>query len=205
VYTARYRGFESRPFRFVENNKGSAPEAHPPLAENPAPSEFKTKIKIMQNLEEYQSIRNSTQNFYNQKQYIRCPALNNEMVHFTSEGFNHLVYKNDRNERDKGIQIMKFKLLPRAVEIIGLSTTYQEYDENIKDIRKKKHKKIVCESAVVKYWGLVAVIRNTRVKVIIRQIGNGQKHFWSVIPAWKKCHYRDTKFISNALGDLEND
>gem|GEM_PF-3614112 len=49
------------------------------------------------------------------------------------------------------------------------------------------------------------IIRNTRVKVIIRQIGNGQKHFWSVIPAWQKCHYRETKFISNAYGNLEND
>lgn len=159
----------------------------------------------MQNLEEYNSIRNNSQNFYNQKQCVRCPALNNEMINFTSEGFNHLIYKNDRNERDKSVQIMKLKLLPRAVEIIGLSTTYQEYDENIKDIRKKKHKKIVYESAVVKYWGLIAIIRNTRVKVIIRQVGNGQKHFWSVIPAWRKCHYRDTKYISNALGDLGND
>lgn len=154
---------------------------------------------------EYHSIRENTLNYYNQREHIRCPALNNEIVHFTSEGFNHLIYKGDRSERDKSVQILKFNLFPRALEIICLSTTYQEYDEGIKNIRKKKHKRTVIESATVKYWGLVAIIRNTRVKVIIRQIGNGQKHFWSVIPAWQKCHYRETKFISNAYGNLEND
>lgn len=154
---------------------------------------------------EYHSIRENTFNYYSQREYIRCPALNNEIVHFTSEGFNHLIYKGDRSERDKSVQILKFNLFPRALEIIGLSTTYQEYDEGIKNVKKKKHKRTVIESATVKYWGLAAIIRNTRVKVIIRQIGNGQKHFWSVIPAWQKCHYRETKFISNAYGNLEND
>lgn len=154
---------------------------------------------------EYSHVREKTLNFYNQKEHVRCPALDNEIVHFTSEGFNHLVYKGDRSERDKSVQILKFNLFSKAIEIIAISTTHQEYDEGMKNIKKKKHKRIIFESATVKYWGLVAIIRSTRVKVIIRQVGNGQKHFWSVIPAWRKCHYRDTKFITNACGDLEND
>lgn len=159
----------------------------------------------MPDYSEYSSIREKTQIFYNQKESVRCPALNNELVHFNSEGFNHLVYKGDRSERDKSVQLLKFKLFPKALEIINISTTHQEYDEGMKNVRKKKHKRAVNESATVKYWGFVAIIRATRVKAIVRQIGNGQKHFWSVIPAWQKCHYRETKFISNAFGDLEND
>ena len=159
----------------------------------------------MENIDQYISLRKSAFDFYNQREYIRCPALNNEMVHFTSEGFNHLIYKGDRSERDKDVQMMKFKMLPKATEIIGLSATHQEYDESTKNIKRKKYKKIVFEPATVRYWGLVAIIRDMRIKVIIRQIGNGQKHFWSVIPAWQKCHYRETKFISNAFGDLENE
>jgi len=34
-----------------------------------------------------------------------------------------------------------------------------------------------------------AVINDRRIKVVIRQVGNGQKHFWSVIPAWRKDRF----------------
>ncbi|MDD4990098.1 MAG: hypothetical protein PHW31_02200 [Candidatus Pacebacteria bacterium] len=92
-----------------------------------------------------------------------------------------------------------------AKTITQIATTYQEYDETIADIRKKKHKRIINQSVIVKCWGLVAIIRNFRVKVIIRQAGNGQKHFWSVIPAWRKSGYKESKFVSNNFGELEND
>ena len=135
----------------------------------------------------------------------RCPALNNELVHFSAEGFNHLIYKGKRRERNKNEQIMKFKLLPKAKTIIEITTTHQEYDESLIEIRKKKFKKIVQETAMVRYWGFVAIIRGFRTKVIVRQIGNGQKHFWSVIPAWITNQYRDIKLISKTRGDLAGD
>ena len=86
-----------------------------------------------------------------------------------------------------------------------ISITYQEFDESLMTIRKKRFKRTVEESTVVKYWGLVAIIANFRVKVIVRQIGNGQKHFWSVIPAWSTNQYRDIRLISMAKGDLAQD
>ena len=159
----------------------------------------------MTDISNYQKIREDSQSFYSNIGRICCPALNNEYVNFTSEGFNHLIYKSERTERDRSVQIMKFKLLTHAKTIIKISTTYQEYDESIIEVRKKKKKKVVHESSIVRYWGFVSIIRNFRVKVIIRQIGNGQKHFWSVIPTWSKAHYRDTKFITTAFGDLKED
>jgi hypothetical protein len=33
---------------------------------------------------------------------------------------------------------------------------------------------------------------------VVQQIGNGMKHFCSVIPAWKKRQYRDIKLIETA-------
>ncbi|MDP3244644.1 MAG: hypothetical protein Q8M83_03210 [bacterium] len=159
----------------------------------------------MQDISNYEKIREDTCVFYKNIGSIRCPALAHQLVHFTSEGFNHLIYKGNRSGRDKSVQIMKFKLLSRAKEIIMLTTTYQEYDESLTKVRKKHFKKIVYESAVVKYWGFVAIIRNFRVKVIVRAIGNGQNHFWSVIPAWSTSHYRDIKLISNAKGNLAED
>lgn len=159
----------------------------------------------MQDISGYEKLRESSGNFYKKIGMIRCPALNNEFVHFTSDGFNHLMYKGSRHERSKNDQITKFKLLPNAKNIIEISTTFQEYDESLVMVRKKKFKKVVEESATVKYWGFVAIINNFRVKVVVRQIGNGQKHFLSVIPAWKTQYYRDIKIISIAVGNLSVD
>lgn len=159
----------------------------------------------MQDVSNYEKIREDARVFYQNIGSIRCPALDHQLVHFTSEGFNHLIFKGNRSERDKSVQIMKFKLLSRAKEIIILTTTYQEYEESLINVRRKHFKKIVYESAVVKCWGFVAIIGNFRVKVIVRAIGNGQKHFWSVIPAWSTSYYRAIKLISNAKGDLAED
>lgn len=100
---------------------------------------------------------------------------------------------------------MRFQLLARAKELVALSTTFQEFDESLITIRRKKFKRIEEESTMVRYWGLVAIMQTFRIKVIVRQIGHGQKHFWSVIPAWVTTHYRDIKLISNARGDLRED
>ena len=159
----------------------------------------------MQDISNYDKMREDAHNFYQKIGIIRCPALNNEPVHFTAEGLNHLVYKSSRSERNRNDQITKFKLLSKAKTIIGITTTYQEYDESLTTVRRKRFKKIVQESATVKYWGFVAIIQNFRVKVIVRQIGNGQRHFWSVIPAWLTNHYRDIKLISQAKGNLAED
>ena len=159
----------------------------------------------MQDISNYEKIREDAHSFYEKIGAIRCPALDNELVHFTAEGFNHLLYKGDRRERSRNDQITKFKLLTKAKTILEISTTYQEYDESLTTVRKKRFKKTVEETATVKYWGLVAIIQNFRTKVIIRQIGNGQKHFWSVIPAWRTDHYRDIKLISMAKGNLSED
>jgi len=159
----------------------------------------------MQDVSNYEKIREDARQFYQTIDNIRCPALGHQPIHFTSEGFNHLIYKGNRKERDKSVQIMKFKLLSKAVELIKITTTYQEYDESLTTIRRERFKKIVHESATVRYWGFVAIIRDYRIKVIMRSIGNGQKHFLSVIPAWSTNYYRNIKVISNAKGDLSED
>ena len=50
-----------------------------------------------------------------------CASLNNEVVHFTAEGLNHLIYKSSRSERNRNDQITKFKLLSKAKTRIDCS------------------------------------------------------------------------------------
>ena len=149
-------------------------------------------------LANYSEIRKQTVELYNSFGKICCPALGNELVHFTSKGFNHLVYKTKKKPRDLRVQIMKFELLGKAKFIIEKSTTFQEYEEYFDYLPVEKFGKKGYENTTVRCWGLVAIVKKFRVKVVIRQIGNGKKEFYSVIPAWFTRQYRDIKIIETA-------
>jgi hypothetical protein len=159
----------------------------------------------MEDLSNYIKIKEDSKRFYDQIGKVTCPAFGQEVI-FGSEGFDHLVHKNDSRERDKGVQIMKFKLLPLAKKLVGLTTTHQEYEEGLREFRLKKFKKIVQETKIVKYWGIIAILENRKFKVVVRKVGdNGQMHFWSVIPAWVTSQYRDIKLRSTMKGDPTDD
>ncbi len=152
----------------------------------------------------YDKIREDAQHLYNNLTEVVCPALN-VSVSFSSHGFNHLIYRKGRSERDPASQIMRFKLLVRAYELIGLTTTFQEYEDSLKEFRIKRHKKKIETTKQAQYWGLIAIIDDRKIKVILRKIGNGNLHFWSVIPAWITNKSRDAKFIKTMKGNPEND
>jgi hypothetical protein len=157
----------------------------------------------MNKAKNYRKIRNNTENYYKKIGKIFCPVFN-DVVYFNSEGFNHLMYKN-KSVRPQKEQSIKFKLISIAKEIIERSHLFQEYDEGLVYVVRKKFKKKTNVKALSKYWGFVGIVNNIRVKTIIRQVANGNKHFWSVIPGWGHNHYRNTKFIKNYKGDLFED
>jgi hypothetical protein len=37
----------------------------------------------------------------------------------------------------------------------------------------------------VNYYGFVAIIKDARMKVIVKRVGDGTPFFWSLIPFWK--------------------
>lgn len=159
----------------------------------------------MEDLSNYEKLREDAQNFYNSIGNIFSPAFNLK-VYFTSEGFNHIIYKNARSERERPSQILRFKLLPLVVKLVKTSTTYQEFEETIKEFEVKSYKKRVKKTKPVKYWGIIAIIDGRKIKVILRKIGdNGAMHFWSTVPAWTTNIYRDTKFFTTMKGNPEED
>jgi IS4 transposase len=159
----------------------------------------------MEDLSNYEKLREDAQNLYNMAKPILSPALN-EMVNFTAEGFNHIIFKGSRHEREKTSQIMRFKLLNRALKLVTISTTYQEYEESLKEFEVKSHKHKTKKTKPVKYWGIIAITDGRKIKVILRKIGdNGQLHFWSIVPAWTTNKYRDIKFISTMKGNPDED
>ena len=159
----------------------------------------------MEDLSNYEKLKETAQGMYNSTRPILCPALN-ENVYFNAEGFNHIIFKGSHREREKSSQMMRFKLLHRALKLIGLSTTYQEYEETLKEFEVKSFKHKITKTKPVRYWGIIAITDGRKIKVILRKIGdNGQLHFWSIVPAWTTNKYRDIKFISTMKGSPDED
>lgn len=162
-------------------------------------------IKKMEDLSNYEKLKENAQKFYKEIGSIFSPAFN-EKIHFNAEGFNHIVFKNARSEREKPSQILRFKFLPLAVKLLKLSTTYQEFEESIGEFEVKSFKKKIKKTKLIKYWGVIAIIDNRKIKVIIRKTGdNGAMHFWSIVPAWTTNKYRDIKLFNTMKGDPESD
>ena len=61
-----------------------------------------------------------------------------------------------------------------------LSCSRQEFEETIKEFEVKNRKKRERKSKPVQYWGIIPIFEGRKIKVILRKIGNGQMHFWSI-------------------------
>ena len=119
--------------------------------------------------------------FFAQKS-IYCPYFGVHIM-LNSDGFHHLQFSN-RRERDKNEQLLKFRLLPRALEIIRKSGTIQEYRKLLMPVGKPSARDGSVAMKLVEYWGMVAIVGDNGVKVrtIVRKIGEGNIIFWSVMP-----------------------
>jgi len=120
---------------------------------------------------------------------VTCPAFPNEKIVFNAKGFNHIFYKGGRSGRSKVNIATKIRLLDRAVELLKKSAVFQEQDSYNAIYRGKRRKH--------KFWAFEGVIKDRRIKVIVRQVGRGKKHYWSVIPAWRKARFGVRNVRSN--------
>ncbi len=158
----------------------------------------------MEDISNYEKIREDARRLYDDARPVLSPALGDQ-VRFTAEGFNHIIFKGPRRERERASQVMRFKLLPRAIRLVAHANTFQEFEETIKKFDVKTRKKRVRKSKSVLYWGIIAIFEGRKIKVILRKIGDGQLHFWSIVPAWTTNRHRDARFVSTMKGNPEED
>jgi hypothetical protein len=123
---------------------------------------------------------------YDAKGRIHNPYLDCEVV-LTAKGFHHLQFSAGR-ERSKKEQLLKFRLLPLALETIRRAGTLQEYRRLLQPVgpasprgeTPMKH---------VEYWGFVAILGKreapVKLRTILRRVGDGHVTFWSVMPYTK--------------------
>ena len=159
----------------------------------------------MKNTKRYNQLKDQAYRKYKRIGKIYCPYLK-EKISFNSHGFRHMIYRNQKNKRDRKTQLMRFRLLPKAVKLLKLTTTIQEkgsYKSRAR-IRQRGVKKQ--RTKVTQYYDFIAIIDGWKIKAIIKKIGRGKPFFWSVIPNWVTSPKWDKeKRYVNYKGDLEKD
>lgn len=136
------------------------------------------------------------ENFYKTLGKVYCP-YSKEEVSFNAKGLEHLKFKQKNFARSLSDQYIRFKILKLAPEILKLTKTIQGVSEQkvfelVRSNQRNEHKMV---NAM--YYEFVAILDRTRVRVVVKQVGNAPKYFWSIIPFWKinkengkrKLHY----------------
>jgi len=144
--------------------------------------------------EEARELYNSQGAIYNP--YLKCKII------LSSDGFHHLQFS-ARRERSKREQLLKFNLLPLAFSVINKSGTLQECRRGLAPIGKKSKKDGLRSTKMVEYWGFIAIVGSTQIKirVVLRRVGDGNIIFWSVMPYSKLRRNEKQKLFTNDIED----
>ena len=135
--------------------------------------------------------KKKAEDLYLKNREIYNPYFGQKVI-FNSDGFHHLQFSS-RKERNKSEQVLKFSLLPQALEIIRKSGTIQEYRSKILTPYGKKSKKGEVVMKEIEYWGMIAIVGKCKVRTVLRRVGNGAITFWSVMPYSKIKNGKQSK------------
>jgi len=110
--------------------------------------------------------------FYQSIVSIFCPLLN-ETVHFTGDGFYHLLHKSSGKRRSVNEAYLKLMCLSKAHVIVKNAT---------RSVETRKSERLVKgqQKTVVTYELVDSTKRNTHIAVVIEKIGTGKLKFRSV-------------------------
>lgn len=133
---------------------------------------------------------------------VFCPYLQGNVV-FNAKGIEHLKFKARNHARSRDDQYMRLKWLHLAPEVLLLSKTVQGISERkIFELqRSNKRTESVLVEAI--YYEFIAVLKEVRVRIIVKSVGTAPKHFWSIIPHWKVDSVTKKRKIHN--GNPETD
>ncbi len=120
---------------------------------------------------------------YEQQETIWCPYFGAHVT-LNADGFNHLQYKGNRQPRIVAEQLLKLRLLKKALFIVPKAGTLQEYRRSRETVGKRG-KNGFWKTKEVEYWGFHAIVgkeKQIKIVVVLRRVGDGKIIFWSVLP-----------------------
>lgn len=128
----------------------------------------------------YNKAKQKAKQIYSKIGRIKSPALGDEYVFFTSAGFNHLMRKG-RIPRTRNEQKRRFALLSLAEKIITNPTAKIIYRKTEIKEKTNRHGEKVLVQSTAHFWTFEEKINDCNVKVVIRQLENKSKHFFSIM------------------------
>ncbi len=147
-------------------------------------------------IETFNTLKEEREIWYKNIKEVSCGYFPGEKIHFNAKGLEHLKFKNKNHARSQDDQYIRFKLLHLAPEIIKLSRTVQGISSQKGwELKRSNQKNENCLVQAI-FYEFIAVLENVRVRIVIKQVENGPRYFWSIIPNWKmsgdgrrKLHY----------------
>ena len=100
---------------------------------------------------------------------VECPYFVGEKVFFNRKGFNHLL-RRGKTPRFSAEQDERLALLKYCKNMLSIGHDYVEY----RTVEK-------LDTAAF-FWTFTARFENLNIKLVVRQIDNGQKHSFSIFP-----------------------
>jgi len=151
--------------------------------------------------EKFKKLKESTRELYYSTESVYCPFFG-EQVFFTSDGYQHLFHKGQRNERlrtkeDQYVRMKLFKLVPKLLRESKIVQEHQVKKTFVPVVHNHRDEQVLRD---VNYWGFLGIIDGRRIKVVVRKIGNGKLCYRSVVPKWKYGNQ-----ILNYVRDLDNE
>jgi len=133
---------------------------------------------------DFEKVKREAEEFYSKIGEVWCPYFK-ENIAFNAKGIRHLKFKSDERARLEKDQYARLKLLHYVPDVIKNSRTVQGIDKR-RDFEKEKNNgewRYAMKDIV--FFEFIAVMANVRIKIIVKEVFGGEKHFWSVIPFWK--------------------
>jgi hypothetical protein len=112
--------------------------------------------------EDYKALKKKAKIFYDKIDRVWCPVLNDHII-FRKAGFRHLIWKGGVF-RLKSEQKRRLALVPHLANILQ--------NQNSQPVYKSQGN--------AKFWAFTGEQDKKSVRVVIRQISDGEKHFFSV-------------------------
>jgi hypothetical protein len=144
------------------------------------------KIDIERAIRDHHTLVKTSRELYDTSSEIHCPYFKSTIA-LTSDGFNHLLHKPNRQPRNIKEQRLKLRLLKPGLHILNNAGTVQEYRTTLEKWGSPG-KDGFSKTKQVEYWGFHDIIgKNPMILIrsIVRKIGDGKLHFWSVMPIGK--------------------
>ena len=129
-------------------------------------------------MDDYEAAKRKAKEFYKTIGRVWCPALG-DTVRFTAVGFQHIMRKRGkRRQRDE--QKRRFGLLRYAVFILADPDALFIRREKVeqKFVKSFEPKRLFATNA--RFWSFKQIVDELPVTVLVRQLGNGEKHFFSI-------------------------